>query len=216
MIKIEDISTHRGERNYSQSFELYGTPVSRSNVLPGHYYMLELNIPNFNQSWIPRSIEEWKDSPDSYITDREYYDLRPVGPVFYHSDWGKNALILNLKVIHPKYRVAIINAHLNLIEQSLNQINAFKDDILDLETRRALNLPMFRVTPSMLQELTGFKLNWAISGYKLDNISRVRLMDWNRIGELPFSNIDNRGLVLAPGETDFTNLFYKFENKQLL
>lgn len=216
MIKIEDISTHRGERTYSQSFDMFGVSVSRSNLLPGHYYMLELNIPNFNQSWIPKSMEDWKDAPDSYITNKEYYDLRPVGPVFYHNDWGKNALILNLKVIHPKYRVAIINAHLNLIEQSLNQINAFSDDIVGFDNRGTLNLPMFRVTPSMLQDLTGFKLNWAISGYKLDNISSVKLMDWNNIGELPFSNIDTRGLVLSPGETDITNLFYKFENKQLL
>lgn len=216
MVKIDDILTNKAERNYSQSFDLYGKTVSRNEVLPGHYYMLNLNIPNFNPGWIPRNREEWVDSPDSYITDREYYDLRPVGPMFYHSSWKDTALILNLKVIHPKFRAPIIMAHLNLIEQSLDKINFFDKnaETLELNERAKLNLPMYRVTPNMLQDLTGFKLNWAISGYKLDKISKVQLMDWDNIGELPYSNIDTNGLVMAPGKTDFTELFYKFENKQ--
>jgi hypothetical protein len=216
VIKIEDISTNKAERNYKQSFDLYGKSISRANLLPGHYYSFNLNIPNFNQGWIPSSREEWLNSPDSYITDKEYYDLNPVGPIFYHNNWKNVAIILNFKVIHPKYRPAIMNAHLNLIEQSLNSLNVFdqSSDIIGFEERAKLNLPMYRVTPDMLQELTGFKLNWAMSGYKLDKISSVKLMDWDKIGELPFSNIDSTGLMMASGKSDISELFYKFENKQ--
>ena len=218
MIKIEDIVTNKAERNYSQLFDRYGHRVLRTEILPGHYYNLNISIPNFNENWIPRTEEEWNDNPDAYITNREYYDMSPVGPLFYHDNWKEVALILNFKVIPPKYRPAIMQAHLNLIEQSLERINWFDKNVptTTLQDRRDLNLPLYRVTPNMLQELTGLKLGWAISGYKLDRISNAKLIDWDNIGELPYANVEIKGIAMSPGLTDYSVLFDKFENKQLI
>lgn len=216
MIKIEDISTNKGERNYTQSFNEYGIDVSRSDILPGHYYSLDIMIPNFNRNWIPANEDAWKESPESYITNREYYDMSPVGPIFYHDNWKNVALILNLKVVHPKFRPMIMQSHLSLIEESLNKINwnDSESPIVDLYERRKMNLPLYRVTPSMIQDLTGLKLGWAVSGYNLNKITRAKVMDWNNIGELPYSNIDTRGLMTSPSLIDHSLLFDKFENKQ--
>lgn len=218
MIKLEDIVTNKAERNYSQSFNEFGQDISRNDILPGHYYYLEVPIPNFNPNWIPASEDDWKENPEAYITNREYYDMSPVGPVFYHDNWKNVALVLNLKVIPPKYRPIILQAHLTLIEKSLERINWFDKNIptIELKARRALNLPLYRVTPKMLQDLTGLKLGWAISGYNLDKVSRAKIMDWDNIGEIPYANIEVKGLALSPSMIDHSRLFDKFENKQLI
>jgi hypothetical protein len=218
MIKLDDIVTNKGERNYTQSFIEYGEDITRSDILPGHYYSIDISVPNFNSNWIPESEEAWQDSPDSYITSKEYYDLSPVGPVFYHDNWKNVALVLNLKVIPPRFRPKIIQTHLSLIEDSLNRINWGNSEVptIDLYERRKMNLSLYRVTPKMIQDLTGLKLNWAISGYKLDKVSRAKIMDWDNIGELPYSNMDVRGLEISSGLLDHSILFDRFENKQLI
>jgi hypothetical protein len=42
------------------------------------------------------------------------------------------------------------------------------------------------------------------------------LLDWDRIGELPLANIDDRGLAIAKSMLDITGLFEQFEIKQSL
>jgi hypothetical protein len=217
MIKLEDIVTNRGERNFSQTFELNGETVSRNQIIPGHYYQFRIDVPNFNDNWIPRDSDEFKENPNAYITNKEYYDLMPAGLVFYHNKWQQTALILNLKVIPAKYRAAIIGVHMNLIEKNLERLGwRIKNKIMSLRDRSALNLAMYRITPSMLEELTGFKLKWAISGYKLDKVVRGKLLDWDNIGELPMAMTDTAGLKISPALSDITSIFNKFENRQLI
>lgn len=218
MIRIEDIVTNKGERTFSESFYEYGIDMTRNDILPGHYYMLEVPVPNFNEAWIPRSKEDWEENPELYITRNEYYDMSPVGLVLYHDRWKENALILNLKVIPPKYRTKVIMTHLNLIEKSLDRLNVFDKDeeLVPLVERRRMNLPLYGVTPSMLSELSNFKLNYAINGYKLDKITRAKLLDWDRIGELPLANVDTRGLAISSSLFDAGDVFDIFENKQLI
>jgi len=217
MKKLEDIATNRRERNFSQSMQLYGTSISRSDIMPGHYYMLEIQLPNLSTGWIPNSEEDWKEDPSQYITNRPYFDLNPMGLIFAHPNWKTTALILNLKVIPPKYREVLIVAHINLIEQNLDRLGLWDDDteLKTIEDRKRMNLPMFGITPKMLEDLTGFKLGFAISGYKLDKITGAKLLDWDHIGELPQANIDTTGLAFANGAFDISSIFTQFENKQL-
>jgi len=217
MKKLEDIVTNRRERNFSQSMALHGIDVGRSDVMPGHYYMFEIPVPNFNLGWIPNSEEEWKEDPDAFITNRQYYDLNPMGLVFAHPKWKETALILNLKVIPPNHRAALVMAHINIIEENLGRLGVWDDDmeLASIRDRKNMNLPMFGITPKTLEDFTGFKLGYAISGYKLNKITRAKLLDWDKIGELPHANIDTTGLALAPGAFDITTIFKHFENKQL-
>lgn len=217
MIKLEDIVTNNRERNFSQSIEEYGVMVGRNDILPGHYYSFDVPIPNFNENWIPRSKDEWEENPSAYITNRNYYDMNPVGLVFFHDNWKNVALMLNLKVIDPRRRSNIIMTHLNMIEDNLDRLYVFDKDeeTIPFKDRRGMNLPLFRIAPSHLETRTGMKLGYAISGYKLDKISRARLLDWDHIGELPMANIDQRGLAMSPGAYDITSLFTAFENNNI-
>jgi hypothetical protein len=217
MKKLEDIVTNNRERNFSQSFAEFGIDVSRTDVMPGHYYAFQIPVTNFNSSWIPNSEEDWKENPEQYITNREYYDMNPVGLVFAHEKWKETALILNLKVIPPRHRANIIMAHINLIEENLNRLGVFDDDVelATIEDRKRMNLPMFSITPKMIEHITGFKIGYAISGYKLNKITRAKFLDWDHIGELPLANIDTIGLAMSPGSFDIMSIFNNFENKQI-
>jgi hypothetical protein len=217
MKKLEDIVTNKRERNFSQSFAEYGIDVGRNDVMPGHYYAFQIPAGGIDSSWIPNNTEEWKENPEGFITNREYYDTNPVGLVFAHNKFKDTALILNLKVIPPAHRAAIIIAHINLIEENLDRLGVWDDDmeLASIRDRKMMNLPMFGITPSLIEHLTGFKLGYALSGYKLSKISKAKLLDWDHIGELPLANIDTVGLTLAPGAFDITSIFKNFENKQL-
>jgi hypothetical protein len=217
MKKLEDIVTNKRERNFSQSFAEFGVTVSRNDVMPGHYYAFQIPVPNFNLGWIPNSEEEWKESPESFITNRQYYDVNPIGLVFAHNKWKHTALILNLKVLPPAHRAAVIMAHINIIEENLDRLGLWDDDseLMSIKDRKGMSLPMFGITPKILEEFTGFKLGYAISGYKLDKVTGAKLLDWDRIGELPHANIDTTGLAMAPGAFGIESVFKHFENKQL-
>ena len=217
MKKLEDIITNNRERTISQSFYEHGVNVGRNDILPGHYYTFEIPVTNFNSSLIPNSEEEWKEDPELYITSRNYFDMIPAGLVFAHEKWKETALILNLKVVPPKYRAAIVMAHINLIEDNLDRLGVFDEDMemASIEDRKRMNLPLFRVTPKMIEQITGIKLGYAINGYKLDKVIRAKLLDWDHIGELPLANIDTKGLAMSTGALDLSSIFNKFENKQL-
>jgi len=217
MKKLVDISTNNRERSLSQSIAEYGVDISRSDIMPGHYYALQIPISNFNQSWIPNSHDEWKENPENFITNREYFDVMPIGLLFAHAKWKETALILNLKVIPPGHRAEIIMAHINIIEENLDRLGLWDNNtnLASIEDRKKMNLPMFNITPSMIERITGFKIGYALSGYKLDKITQAKLLDWDNIGELPLANIDTTGLEMAPGAMDITSIFNKFENKQL-
>jgi len=218
MKKLEDIVTNKRERNFSQSLAEFGVTVGRNDVMPGHYYAFKISVPNFNSGWIPNSEEEWKDSPESFITNRQYYDVNPIGLVFAHNKWKDTALILNLKVLPPAHRAAVIMAHINIIEENLDRLGLWDDDseLMSIKDRKGMSLPMFGITPKILEDFTGFKLGYAISGYKLDKVTGAKLLDWDHIGELPHANIDTTGLSMAPGAFGIESVFKHFENKQLI
>ena len=217
MIVLEDILTNKGVRNISQVFSEYGEPVSRANILPGHYYSFNISIPNFNTDWVPNSIDEYRQNPSAYITDRQYYNINPVGLAFYHERWKENALVLDLKIIPPALRSKIIITHLNLIEKNLDAIGALAENeyTVPFNERGKMNLALYSITPSILEQATGLNLKYAISAIKLDRVSRAVLLDWDNIGELPLAGIDDKGLAIAKSMMDITGLFEQFEIKQL-
>ena len=216
MKKLEDIVTNRRERNFSQSFAIHGTSVTRPDIMPGHYYAFEMPAP-ISSSLIPNSDEDYKEDPDGFITNKQYIDINPIGLVFAHPKWKEYALILNLKVIPPNHRAALLMTHINLIEEDLDRLGVWDDDVelKSMRERKAMSLPMFGITPKDLEIKTGFKLGYAINGYNLNKITRAKLLDWDNIGELPHANIDTTGLVTAPGAFGIESIFKHFENKQI-
>jgi hypothetical protein len=217
MINLEEIVTNKGVRNISQVFREYGESVSRASILPGHYYSFDLPIPSFNTDWGPNSIDEYRKNPDMYITDRQYYNLNPTGLTFFHEKWKENALVLDIKIIPPAFRSKIIMTHLNLIEKNLDAIGALAENeyTVPFNERGRMNLALYGITPTILEQATGLNLKYAISAVKLDRVSRAVLLDWTNIGELPLAGIDDTGLAIAKSMLDITGLFEQFEIKQL-
>lgn len=214
MIKIEDIITNNRERNYSQIFEEDGIPIPRNMLIPGHYYSFNIEIPNITTDWIPNSKEEYNEEPMKFITQNQYYDLNPVGLALYHDKWKDNLIMINLKVIPPKYHPTIFNAHLNIIEKSLDMIGGIDGTLDPLQDRLKQNLPMYGITSSILRQATGINLNSAINAYKLDYVKSAKMLDWNNIGELPTPSIDTTGLLLSSSTFNITRIFELFDNKQ--
>lgn len=214
MIVVKDLITNNRERNYSQVFEEHGISVSRNSLVPGHYYSFKIEIPNISRDWIPNSNDEYKQEPERFITNKQCYDLNPVGLALYHNKWKDNLIMLNLKVIPPKYHAAIFNAHLNIIESSLDAIGGIEGDLIPINERLKKPLPMYGITSSMLSQRTGINLNYAIDAYKLDHVREAKMIDWNNIGELPYSLIETTGMVFSSGTYDINRIYDLFDTKQ--
>lgn len=214
MIVLKDLITNNRERNYSQVFEEYGNAISRNSVVPGHYFSFKVEVPNISRNLIPNNKEEYNQEPAKYITSKPYYDLNPTGLVLYHNRWKDNLIMLNLKVIPPKYHPAIINAHLNIIESSLDKIGGIEGDLISIEERLKMNLPMYGITSKIISQATGINLNESICAYKLDMVKSAAILDWNNIGELPMSLMNTSGMVLASSAYDVNRIYDLFDSKQ--
>lgn len=215
MIILKDLITNNRERNYSQVFEEFGINIPRNSLVPGHYYSFKIEIPNISRDRVPNSNEEYKQEPDRFITNKQCYDLNPVGLALHHDKWKDNLIMLNLKVIPPKYHAAIFNAHLNIIESSLDAIRGIEGAFLTpINERLKRPLPMYGITSSMLSQSTGINLNYAISAYKLDYVRDAKMLDWDNIGELPMSLIETTGMVFSNGTYDINRIYDLFDNNQ--
>jgi hypothetical protein len=218
LILLENISTNNGDRNFSQIIQESGFQVPINQIFPGSYYSFELPVPNFNSGWVPNSDEEYAKNPDAYITNKQYYDLNPFGPVFAHENWKNVALQLNLKVLPPAVRSKVIMAHINLIKEDLEKINFFSKEpkkISPVEMVK-MGLRMFMIKPSNLEALTGVKLGYAMNAYKIEKINKPKILEWYKIGEIPQARIDTRGLAIASDLVNIAGLFEQFERKQLI
>mgnify|MGYP001163794874 FL=1 len=214
MIVLKDIITNNRERNYSQIFKEFGSGIARNSIVPGHYFSFNIEVPNISREWIPNSKEEYKAEPAKYITSKPYYDLNPTGLVLYHNKWKDNLIMINLKVIPPKYHPTIINAHLNIIESSLDKIGGIEGDLVPIEERLKMNLPMYGITSKIISQSTGINLNESICAYKLDMVKSASMLDWNNIGELPMSLVDTSGMVLASSAYNVNRIYDLFDLKQ--
>lgn len=216
MILLEDISTNKFERNFSQIVEECGIKVPRNEIIPGNYYSFDIEMVNFNPDRIPNNKEEYDYMVKAgYPTiNREYVDINPFGPVFYHENWNNVVLQLNLKVLPPKIRSAVVMGHINIVENDLDVINALGDG----ETMKPLEmfkerLRMCAVAPSDIESFLGeIKLGYAINAYKKERINNPRLLEWDKIGEIPQSNIDQRGIFVSRNLINIGGLFEQFLN----
>ena len=219
MILLENILTNRGERNFSQIIDELGSLISRDQIFPGSYYSFDIPIPNFNSSWVPNSDEEYSKNPDAFITNKQYYDLNPFGPVFAHENWKNVVLHLNLKVLPPEIRAKVVMAHINLIKDDLEKIDFFSKEpkkMTPIEMIKMGGLKMFLIKPSNLESVTGVKLGYAINAYRIEKINKPKILEWYKIGEIPAARIDTRGLAIASQLVNVAGLFEQFERKQLM
>lgn len=214
MILLEDITTNRSERNFSQIIEENGIRVPRNEIFPGNYYSFDIEVANFNPDRIPNNKEEYQFMIErGYSTfNRQYVDIKPFGPVFYHENWNNVVLQLNLKALPPKFRAATVVAHMNIIEEDLDTIGALTEgetmSPIDMLKER---LRMCAIKPSDLEYMLGnFKLGYAINAYKKERINNSRLLEWDKIGEVPTAKVDQAGLFVSRNLINIGGLFEQF------
>lgn len=213
MAKFEDIITNRKERNFTQLAYTKAERVNQTQIRPGHFYSFKI-VPSFNlnESMIPRTYDDWFENPQQYITEKQYYDLNPTGLFLYHDNWRELALVLNLKVIPPIQRAKLLAGYYFVAEKYISRL--YKEDkLIPFKDRESLNLPLYAITPSVLQQITGLDLNYSINKYKVEELREIRFLDWNLFGELPYANIDESGIMYASNYT-LADIFELFEEKQ--
>ena len=218
MIELGDISQDFKGRGLYRVYSELGISIERDRSIPGYYHSIMLDLPNFNENLIPSSTEQIKDDPyRPWVTSNYWFDMNPIGIVFDYERADRSVLMLNLKGIPPQYRAKLILTHLNLIERDLRSLNFFSEiEAISLEERMRSRMAMNRVTPGMLQELTGLNLRHLISAYDVQNISTTKVLDWDHVGETIFCDSDLRGIITAPSINDPLRIFEDFENKQLI
>lgn len=218
MAKLSEIITNRAERTFSQSFVQFGSLISKAQIRPGYYYTFNVTIPNLNENWIPDNKQIWEENPTYFITEKNYYDLTPTGLLLYHENWKEVALIVNLKVMPPILRSKVINAHHFLIEKYIERLEKRdekgKISLIPFNERESLNAPFYGVTPSLLRTVSNIDVSYAINKYRISDITNARLLDWDKIGELPLAKVESTGLIFSPGTQNLAEVFEIFENNQ--
>ena len=221
MKKFEDILSNKAERTFSQVFGEFGIPKSRNEILPGHFYSFSIDIPNINESWIPRNKEEYKETPDAFITEKQYFDLNPCGLMLYHEKWREFAIMVDLKAINPPHRLKMLAAYYKLATPVIEKLyfeqtsgGKITESLLPFQERGSRNAPFYGITQDLIQRVTGLNLNYSINKYNLEAVSNAKFLDWDRFGELPYARIEERGMIYAPNIGNIADIFSIFEQKQ--
>lgn len=213
MSKFEDIITNKRERTFSQVFFEFGESIPITSILPGHFYSFS-NSPQMNitEDFIPVDSSEFSKYPEKYITEKQYIDLNPIGLVLYHENWRQRVLIVNLKVIPPIFRAKLLAAYYFIAEKFITNLY-LGEKLIPFNERGTLNLPFYGISQSVLQQVSGLNLNYSINKYRIEELNNARFLDWDQFGELPFANIEDRGLLFARN-FNLVDIFEIFEQKQ--
>ena len=221
MKKFEDIISNRAERTISQVFEQSGTSVNRGEMIPAYFYSLSIEIPNINESWIPRSTQEYRENPEGYITEKQYFDLNPCGLMLHHERWREFSILVNLKPIPPIYRAKLLAVYYTLARPLIEKLYYSErvdgnevEKLLPFKERGTRHLPFYGISQDMLQAASGLNLNYSINKYNLEAVRNARILDWDKFGELPFAAIDSRAMMTAPNIGSIADIFDRFEQKQ--
>lgn len=213
MIKFEDLITNRSERSFTEISNLYGLSIPRNQIIPGYFYSFKI-IPDFNlnENLIPKYHEEWLNNPTTFITDKQYYDLNPIGLLFFNDNFDKIAIILNLKILPPLYRIKLLATYYFLTKKFIHSL--YKDSkLIPYNERGNLNIPFYSITQSILKEVSEINFNYAINKYRMEIIQEVKLIDWDNFGELPLAKIDDSNILFA-NTYNLLDIFNIFEEKQ--
>ncbi len=176
MNSFNDIPKNEGSLTLDQVSIEYGIPINRNQLIPGRFYAFKTVSP------VPYLDEDVIKS----MTGKNYYDLNPVGFLFFHDNWKETALILNLKVVPPRATTKILESFWAFSQKNgLNNLFDSEGNILPLSQRSLIDQRFYLATPSVLSNILGVKnLNYSINKYNMDQILEARLIDWDNFGML--------------------------------
>ena len=174
MKRYEDIPKNQGSATYDMVAEDNGIAIGRGSFIPGRFYQFQVDpgVNNINEE----IILELNDG-------RPYYDTKPIGLVFYHDQWQKTALILNLKVIPQSISEALLHGYYNFASKNgLTDLFDKEDNLIPLSERRLIDKRFYMVTPAMLADMLRIRsIQYAINKYNMESILEAKLIDWDKV-----------------------------------
>lgn len=191
-MKFDKLVKNRGAKTLEQVALDHGTIV-RDIVIPGRFYSLrvEAPVPDLNEAAV-----------NELNYGRGYYDLNPVGLVFYHPNWVESGsiIMLDLRIIPTRISSKILEGYYRAAMQTgLESLWNQNGELKPISERRGLDLPFYSATPSQLAYTIGASgLYFAINTYNRDQIREARLIDWDSFGMLIEPKISQYGLFPTP------------------
>lgn len=206
MNNFNDISKNNGDLTLDQVSMQYGISTNRNQLIPGRFYSFKTisPTPSLDQETI------------KLITGKNYYDLNPVGFLFFHDNWKETALILNLKVIPPRANLKILESFWKFSQSNgLNNLFDANGKLLPLSQRSLIDQRFYLVTPKVLSNVLGVKnLNYSINKYNMDQIVEAKMIDWDNFGMLINPKLTLNGFY--PDPIDLAKVWEDFLTNTLI
>lgn len=202
--KFSELEKNNGSSTLDQVADSVGKVIPSDHIIPGRFYSFEVMTP---LAYLDGS------SLPSLAGNKPYYNLNPVGFVFFHQHWldNRKIVMLDLKVIPPIVVAKLLEAYYHLCSQyGMDRLYDNAGVLKPLTERRSLDLPFYRITPTQMCEmLPGLNsLNYAINTYKIQDVARARLIDWDQYGSMIQPKVSTRGMY--PDPIDMEEVFNGF------
>lgn len=205
MKTFESLEKNNGSLTFEQVAE-QGNVATKFNLLPGRFYYFNI---------APPMVDLNDESGDSYTRGKRYFNIQPIGLVFFHENWKETAIILDLRVIPPAIADKLLNIYWNFsLQNGLANLYDSKGDLRPLADRQIIDQRFYMITPSLLAGLVGAdNLYYAINKYSMDDIMSARLIDWDKFGLLVKPQLSERGLL--PENVDLAKVYEDFLTNSL-
>jgi len=221
---LKDISAGTEVRDPFAIVESMGKPM-QPILIPGHIYALGID-PGFQVTpdLIPLNLQEYKENIGKKIniTKKPYYDSMPIGMALNLNNENYTS-ILNFKLIPPQYRRLILESFYNLMELNnefispyvKNDLSVVKVSIEERMRNQSYLEPFLAVTESFIKKVVGANVSFAIKNYQINNVKKVRFLDWNALPAIYNMSTTDVGMVFNPQVGGLSAMYSMFESKFL-
>jgi hypothetical protein len=165
-------------------FQQEKKPYTMASLIPGHFYAFNVvnrvpndMVPNLSETRTPAQIQK-------YSLKRPYFDNSPVC-LSLGNDGGGGEIVLNFKVIPPKFRTVILRRYLGAIQDRVAQFYN-DDELIPFNQRMKGELigPFLSVNVAFLSKLTGINLSFGLNKYQREQMANLGLIDWEDVSKI--------------------------------
>jgi len=188
----------------SNYFQDSSVPYTLRSLLPGHVYTFEylddvderdiISIPDYIKTPAQKKTEKANGiRQQSYIIDKPYYDLRPIGLAItgINTD-NQTEYILNLKCMPREDRSLVLELLYrgvipSLLKTAIETEEEKKGELMQFDKRiknGSYVLPFLRIKMEPFVNVLGPELYFWINKYDKNRIRNIRLIDFDQLEKL--------------------------------
>ena len=189
-------------------FQEETVPYTRGRLVPGHFYAFNIvnrvpndMVPNLSETRTPSQLA-------TYNLKRPYFDNYPVC-LSLGNDGNGGEIVLNMKMIPPKFRSIIIRRYLGAVRSRLNGFYR-GDELMPFNERLKGELigPFLTVNAAFMSKLTGINLSFGLNKYQREQMANIGLIDWEDVSKI--EQIDYRTDPMIAVKTPVAILLNEF------